>query len=275
MLKPEGILEISGVPVGRKGESRLPFVSLFENIGVPVDPVTVSRFRMGDTSGVRTADRLNCARVLEENSAERKNRFFLILATYGLRERQHNVRRDQARFNSWGYTERLAQALDERPQVVRRCIRAMRADLVCESLSSPDPDLVKLFCGVAEDYLTDFPHTALHLRPRVIQLVEQGWDHKTALSFYQKLYQCSGARNIGPWTPYEMEVLQQFYAWRFRQENVLTSLDKAVLSWQTQGRRVSGLVEGLIKQTGIPIDDEVIYNHRNLLVYGRPTPRMI
>lgn len=271
MGRAEGLTDILGLPLGSKGDPRSAFVIGLETMGVCIHPSTVSRLRTGRTSGRTTEDRLNCAWVLTGDSAQSKNRYYLNLAALGLTERTRGTRGDKNRFNPAGYIEQMAITLGERLQVVSKCIRSMRADLVCESLCSSDPDLVRQFCRVAETYLTDFSHISPS-RPRMILSIKQYWDHKNMVDFYAKLYQYS-KKSIRFWTPYEMEVLLDFYAGQVITGNSLTHLDREILTSQVKGESIGVLVDRVKDHTGIPIDDKVIFQHRNLLVYGRTTPR--
>ncbi len=275
MANAESVLGILGVDIGAKGEPREKGMAALRTKGVVVHPATVSRLRMGDTNGVIIEDRINCAKVLEGNSARAKNRFFLVLTVFGLTERTRGTQKDKDRFDSAGYTKQVAIALGQNPQVVRRCIRAMRSDLVYESLFSPDANLIQGFCGAVDMYLTDFPNIVLSLRPRTIIAIESGWDRQTMVDFYRNLYQHSGRRNIGLWTPYEMRVLHDIYAGRINTSEHLTHLDREILESHVAGERPDALIRRIKDQTEIPVDSGVIIQHRNLLVYGRPTPRML
>ncbi|HBQ50900.1 hypothetical protein A3B42_02925 [Candidatus Daviesbacteria bacterium RIFCSPLOWO2_01_FULL_38_10] len=275
MSNTEGVLGILGVDIGEKYSSRERVVAALQAQGVGIHPTTVSRLRTGGTNGVIIEDRLNCAKVLEEDSARAKNNFFLVLTAFGLAERTRGMQRDKHRFNSAGYTELVSIALGRTPQVVRRCIRAMRSDLVYESLCSPDINLIQIFCGAVDTYLTDFPNIASSLRPRTIIAIDSGWDHQNMVDFYRNLYQHSGKRNIGLWTSYEMKVLHDFYAGRIDTSEHLTHLDREILESHVAGERPDALIGRIKEQTGIPVDSGVIIQHRNLLVYGRPTPRIL
>lgn len=250
--------EIAGVFLGEKGQPRSTGTEALLARGVVVHPITVSRLRMGDTNGHKIAERLTCAGVLTDGSAQAKNRFCMQLTGCGLTEG----------FDSAGYTEKIALSLQEDAQVVRRAIRAMRADFVYESVSA-ESDLSELFLNAYDRCLSRYQDRRSYLWQKTIKDFEARWNHQSILDFYQILYQGSVRRRIGFWTPYEMEALHRFYTGQALAGNPLTQLDRVMLLSYARGELSSALVEQVRDQTGIPIDEHVVYVHRNLLVYGR------
>ncbi|MBI2334713.1 hypothetical protein HYU96_02830 [Candidatus Daviesbacteria bacterium] len=276
MARYERIAGISGVNLGQIGEPRLPVVDKLLTRGVKIHPLTVARLRMGETNGHKIEDRLACQGVLEEGIAFKKDTYFFLLTGWGLVRRSYRLDpRYRNRFNSQGFTEEISESLPERPQVVRRCLRTMRAELVWTSLASDSPGLRESFVAIADQFLHDFPHLKLDSRPPSILAIDRLWDHSTVADFYRQLYQTATLRNLGLWTPYEMSLLHRFYQGQVDQGHPLTVLDREVLRVRIQRESMRQLVERTRKETGIPVDDEVLFHHGNLLVYGQPTPRGI
>lgn len=252
--------EIAGVFLGEKGQPRSIGAEALLERGVVVHPITVSRLRMGDTNGHKIAERLACAGVLEAGSAPAKNRFCMQLTACGLTEG----------FDSAGYTKQVALSLQEDAQVVRRAIRAMRADFVYESVSA-ESDLSGLFMEVYDRCLSRYQDRRSYRWPKTIKDLEANWNHQSVLDFYKILYQGSARKRIGFWTPHEMEALHVFYTRQALAGSPLTHLDRVILLSYAKGELSSATVGNVRDKTGIPIDDHVVCVHRNLLVDGCTT----
>ena len=171
--------------------------------------------------------------------------------------------------------EDIAKALGQDPQVVRRCIRAMRTDMVLVQAGSPDVALLRQFSDTAQDYINANRRTPPSMRSAAVTALDQVWDHASIENFYRNMYAVSGGRAIGTWTPYEMEVLSLFHRQQDAQGNNLTPFDRLVLNSYTKGVPASQIVGEVVGSTGIEIDKGVIEQHRNVLVFGRPVYRSI
>lgn len=263
-----------GVPLGEKGSNRKNIVEAFEKKGLSgLHPTSVSRLKAGMISGERTDWRLDASRVLEEDSASFKNPFYKQITQVGLQERRFNTAPQRSHvLKSDHFVEDIAKAIGQDPQVVRRCIRAMRADMVLTQ-SSSDPNLLRSFTGIAEDYLDANRKIPPSLRSPAVTALGDNWDHSAIENFYRNIYAVAGGRAIGTWTPYEMEALSLFYGQQVAAGNHLTSLDRSVLDSYIKGLAASQIVSDVAGSTGIEIDAGVIEQHRNVLVYGRPAYR--
>lgn len=264
-----------GVPLGEKGSNRRRLTATFRERGLSkLHPTSISRLKAGMISGERTDWRLDASRVLEEDNATLKNPFYEQITQVGLQERTFNTAPQRAHIlKSDHFVEDVAKVLGQDPQVVRRCIRAMRADMVLTQANSPDTALLRQFSDTAESYIDANRQVPPSLRSFAVTALNQAWDHTTIGNFYRNIYAVSGGRVIGTWTPYEMEMFSRFYRQQVAQGNHLTPFDRLVLDSYTKGLPASQIVVEATRSTGIDIDEGVIEQHRNVLAYGRPAYR--
>lgn len=264
-----------GVPLGEKGSNRRSVVETFREKGLSkLNPTSVSRLKAGVISGEKTDWRLDASKVLEEDNAGLKNPFYEQITQVGLQERRFNTAPQRAHvLKSDHFVEDIAKVLEQDPQVVRRCIRAMRADMVLTQADSPDTALLRQFSDIAESYIDANRRIPPSMRSPVVEALDEAWDHSTVESFYSSLYRVMNERGIGTWTPYEMETLSRFYRQQVAVGNHLTPFDRLVLDSYTRGVPAIQIVGEINKTTGIEIDEKVIEQHRNVLVYGRPVYR--
>lgn len=264
-----------GVPLGEKGSNRKNIVEAFEKKGLSgLRPTSVSRLKAGTISGERTDWKLDASKVLEEGNTGSKNQFYQQIAQVGLEHRTFNVAPQRAHvLKSDHYVEDVAKALGQDPQVVRRCIRAMRTDVALAQVDSPDAELLRQFSDTAEGYIDANRKIPPSLRSAAVTALDEAWDHLTIENFYRNTYAVSGGRAIGTWTPYEMEIYSRFYRQQVTEGNQLTPFDRLVLDSYTKGAPASQIVGGIKQSLGIEIDEGVIEQHRNVIVYGRATYR--
>lgn len=262
-----------GIPLGEKGSDRKSVIETFREKGLSgLNPTSVSRLKAGMISGERTDWRLDASKVLEENSASLKNQFYGQITEAGLEQRRFNTAPQRSHvLKSDHFVEDIAKAIGQDPQVIRRCIRAMRVDLVLTQ--SPDPNLLRSFTDIAEGYLDANRKIPPSLRSLAVIALGKNWDHSTIEDFYRNIYLVAGGRAIGTWTPYEMEALSLFYRQQAGVGNHLTAFDHSVLDSYIKGLPASQIVSDVAGSTGIEIDKGVIEQHRNVLVYGRPAYR--
>src|SRR5437867_2382012 len=152
--RSQHIVRLLGVPFGAKRERLQPLVAALADHGVTLHSDTPSRLRVGDTSGAKVLVRLRCSALLRTDNAGLKDRCYMTVAQAGLRlragiEPTHHTPRSR----SDGYTAALATELGYDAQALRRCLRAMRTDL----LAATDTDAANIvetaFGAVAEAYL--------------------------------------------------------------------------------------------------------------------------
>lgn len=262
-----------GVPLGEKGDNRKSVVAIFRGKGLSrLSPTSISRLKTSMISGEKTNWRLDTSRVLEEDKSDLKNPFYEQITQIGLQERRFNTAPQRSNvLKSDHYVEDIAKALGQNPQVVRRCIRAMRTDMVLAQVGSPDAALLRQFSDIAEGYIDANRRIPPSLRSSAVIVLDENWNHSTIENFYRNIYEARGGRVIGTWTPYEMEVLSVFYKQQVTAGNHLTSLDHLVLDSYTRGLPTSQIVGEVAGPTGIKIDEGVLEQHRNVLVYGHPT----
>lgn len=257
-----------GVPLGEKGSNRKKIVEAFTGEGLPVRPTSVSRIKAEMISGKRTLWKLEALEVLKKDNAGLKNLFYEQITQVGLGQRRDKTAPGKPYvFGSDHFVEDIAKAIGQDPQVIRRCIRAMRTDMV---LAQSDRVLPSQFCAIAEDYIEANFAIPPSLRSPSVTSLNRKWDHLTIEDFYSQFYAIAGKRAIGAWTPYEMEVFALFYKQQAAAENHLTPFDRSVLKPYIKGLPTSQIVRAVIWLTGIKIDVNVIEQHRNVLTVGRP-----
>lgn len=263
-----------GVPLGEKGSDRKSVVETFREKGLSgLNPTSVSRLKAGMISGERTNWRLDSSRVLEEDNASLKNPFYEQITQAGMQDRRFNAAPQRSHIlKSDHFVEDIANAIGQDPQVIRRCIRAMRVDLVLAQ-SPSDPNLLRSFTDIAEDYLDANRKIPPSLRSPAVTALGENWDHSTIEDFYRNIYTVAGGRAIGTWTPYEMEALFLFYGQKVEAGNHLTTFDRLILDSYIKGLPASQIVSDVAGSTGINIDEDVVEQHRNVLTVGRPTYR--
>lgn len=262
-----------GIPLGENRGNRKSVVEAFKRKGLSrLNPTSVSRLKAGMISGERIDWRLDASRVLEEDNANLKNPFYEQITQVGLQERIFNTASQRAHVLKSNYfVEDIAKAMRQDPQVVRRCIRAMRVDMVLTQADSPDAALLRQFSDIAEGYIDANRRIPPSLRSAATAALDRSWDHSTIENFYRNIYAVSGGRAIGTWTPYEMEVIGLFYRQRVTEDNHLTPFDRLVLDSYTKGLPASQIVGEVTGSTGIELDEGVVEQHRNVLTFGRPT----
>lgn len=275
MLRMDNRSEIEqklGVPLGEKGKPG-PALDAFHKKGLGLHHDTVASLRRGKSSGEKVNWRLDALRALESDSASSKNLFYEQITKFGLRERRLNISRQRAHLlKSDHFVEGVAASMEQDVQVVRRNIRAMRVDLSMSEIVSANVGLVGVFLGTAKRYLDANLRTAPSARSKAVIALIQNWDY-TIKGFYKSLYKVMNERGIGTWTPYEMEAFSSFYKWHDESGNKMTPFDRLVLESYMKGVPTTKVVHGIIEGTGIQIDEDVIDQHRNILVYGRPVYR--
>src|SRR3989338_3171045 len=265
-----------GTSLGEKGSDRKSVVETFRGKGLSkLNHTSISRLKAGMISGERTDWRLDTSRILEKDNAGLKNTFYEQITQVGLQERRFNTAPQRAHvLKSDHYVEDVAKALGQDPQVLRRCIRGMRADMALTQVDSPNSDLFRQFSEATERFIDSNHRLPPSMHSPGVNRLDQVWDHITVEDFYRNIYAVSdGRRTIGSWTPYEMETLSRFYKQQIAQGNHLTPLDRLVLDSYTNGAPASSIVAEVVRSTGIAIDEQVIEQHRNVLVYGRPVYR--
>lgn len=110
------------------------------------------------------------------------------------------------------------------------------------------------------------------LVPKSIRQIQERWEGTSIEEFYQLLYELSASTTtIGTWTPYEVEPLVDFYRNRFAIGSPFTQFDRLVLQTEGSEVRSEDVIDEVRSSTGIKIDRMVLEEHKNALVYGKPT----
>lgn len=261
-----------GTTLGEKGNSPKPVLETFRERGVlGIHPKSISRLRAGMISGERIDWRLAASRVLEQDDASLKNLFYQQITKLGLEHRAFNTSRLRSHIlKSDYYIEDVANNLGQDPQVVRRCIRGMRTDMVFTEANSPEPALLRNFSNIAQGYIDAHRRVPPSLRSPAITILGDSWDQTTMENFYRNIYAAMGGRAIGTWTPYEIEILALFYTQQAQKGNHLTPFDSLVLDSYIKGLPGNQIIGEIKRSVGIEVDGGVMEQHRNILVYGRP-----
>lgn len=134
---------------------------------------------------------------------------------------------------------------------------------------------MKLCLGFLEmllKYISANNQSTPHYRSPAITFLEEAWDHRTVESFYKNLYLRS-PKAIGTWTPYEIEIFSLFYRQQAETGNHLTPFDILVLKSYASGLHVSTISSMIKESTGVSVDEKIIEQHRNTVLYGRPVYR--
>lgn len=131
------------------------------------------------------------------------------------------------------------------------------------------PSLDELFVQTTEEFFADIDRLSSSQRlPNALRLRNQ-WDGESIASFYRNLYQIygRGVKAIGGWTPHEFTVLEHFYDLRLGSSASPTLFDQRTFAVRNFSDR-QALINNVVESTNIAIDEKVILEHKNALVYG-------
>src|SRR3989344_3845161 len=261
-------LEQMGISLGSPGDPLQPIVRELEQRGISVHRNSVGRWRRGIKSGESIACRLEAVELLRTNNAGHKNVLYRDLAQTGqeIRERQ---RRCPARFNSYSFTDDIAEAAGIHVTSLRRMRVAARAEMVFtereESFTFPDA-FSENWKGVANQFIADYHVSIGHASKPVVRL-DEAWDHQTIGSFYRALYdpKSCGTRVIGTSAVYEVDILSEFYSLQKSAGHRLTQFDSHVLGSMIGRVDQQKLAGRLRAESGIPLSDHIFPVHLDAL----------
>jgi hypothetical protein len=252
--------------IGKPYDRRKAVLDQFQETGYTPHRMTVSRLRSGERTGNELNGILLAEQRLREDDASLKNTFYLQIAESGYSNRQPQAARPYV-FSSEGLAASIADDLHLTQPTVREALRAMRCDLVyAEATSAQFPK--EHFQQVAQGFFQAFEKLPKGLRPPAVEAVQAAWVDGTASTFYQQLYQQMAVRSLALWTPYEVEILADFYSQQQQMGNKLTLFDRKVLTAPKEGISDKALVADVRERTAIGLDRDVITVHRNALLYG-------
>lgn len=263
----EKIETILGCHLGQQGEP-VSFLNSVTGI-LPTKPSRswIHRVRTGKTKGGGLLQALNLA--LAEGSSKKDN-LYREIASEAVRIRIYGTGQYSNRYLSDHYTEEVAEGLIFHLKDVQRCIRAMRIDLVYGDRMNVV--FTQFFIGVASKYFHDNVESVPPSKRGVaVVKLSEIWDYRSPTTFYRNMYELmrESTRSIGGWVPYEMEAMKCFYDERIRSNASPTDFDDKVLRLR-KDTDFRDLITEIGQNTGIPVDSNVLFNHRNALVYGNP-----
>lgn len=267
------ISEALGLQVANTSNGRAEVVHALEERGIGMNMTTVSRLRGGSTTGSKTVRKLRGTTILQTDNASYKDNLSLEFAQTGIESRTYRIQPQTSdRWLSFYFVEEIARQMRIDVQGARRCVRAMRTDLVFGELTGDvDDRLSALFLDSANKYLT--PPNDPGQITKAAQSLSQAWKENTILGFYKALYTQTSGTSIGTWVPYEVEFLKAFYLHRVELGSHLSLFDKLVLQAEISDRPGGEFATIIRQMTGIKYDASVTETYFNVLVYGRPEER--
>jgi hypothetical protein len=260
------------IDLGIAGDPHGPVKEAFARRGVPLSDDLVTRLRSGATTSTRTAYRLGCADRLQANDAALKTDYCLRVIAAGLEHRQpsHEPPRVYACF---GLTRAMEAALGCTHLELSYVLRVMRADLAFWSTHPWADDLVLEFREAASLFLRVHSHRNWRVLRHTNDYVSAAWDQRTIHGFYFALYHTAGSLTRASWLPYELDLLQGFYARQRELGNPLTPLDRRVLAAAVSLSPTTSMLSRMVRaHVGVDYDHRGVTIHRHQLVAGTPEP---
>jgi len=154
---------------------------------------------------------------------------------------------------------------------VNRRMRAIRLDICYGENMEPDQRIGSMFSDRVNEYVDSYTKPENSEVNGRVKIMGERWDGLTIGSFYRTLYEETYGAGIATWVPYEAEFIRDYYQMLGKGERKLSPFEHFALNVMMQGR-VAKCVEELREQTGILVEDTVIYSHLGVLT-GPPTPR--
>ena len=165
-------------------------------------------------------------------------------------------------FLQFGFPDETLEDIERTLQMVRDC----QPDDIGISVSYPLPgtpffDRVKAQLGTKQNWVDSGDLAMMYTG-------------SYSPAFYRVLYAGpQGGRALGTWTPYEVEICSVFYRTQAAAGHRLTPLDRLVLEAYLDHRPLASLAAVCNETAAVAMDVPVLENHRNALLYGRPTPQ--
>lgn len=258
---------VGGIRVGIKGEPLSKVLDSLSQYGITVHEATVSQWRSDSKPGTRIEYQIRAVTIFRDNHGFHKDYTYLAIAKSGVRLRRTGARYRKGCFVSDHYTEDIAAATKLGDQYVRRALRAMRAEIAFEP-DQLDEDHKQIFNGVVGKFVEDMSKLPPSQFPVLLRRVNSAWTGNIA-KFYRALYEQSGERSIGLWTPYEIPFLRYFYQDRIASGSNLSAFDKLILTSTFGPNPISSYVNNCRTKTGVDVDMSVFDTHRSFLMYGK------
>lgn len=259
-----------GIPIGEEARPAQTLQALRDR-GIYINYKTIARLIDGSTNGEKILRKLQCAETLERDSVCGKDRFYLRIIEIGLNKRARQSKEDAHKWNSHQFMGPIVDNTGIDPQILRRCFRGMRAEMVFSEIIAMTDHSKPTFLQAADQYIQDYTGSRCgHYSPFVNQVAEK-WDGTTIESFYRGFYDKVQTPNtLGTWPPYEAEALRDFYKDRIAAGSPLTILDRLILNTERDDSLDRLVPQAVADWTGVRFDPTVTYNHLNVLLTGRP-----
>lgn len=264
---------LPGIDFGDKFSPRRPVQDELLKRGVRMHRVNITAIRNGRKNGRKTADRIAANQTLASGSASRKNELYLEVTDALVAVRLTQGGLNPHLYRSIGHMEEAAARLKLNPQLLRRLIRVMRADVLYPIDRSYKENVTNSLIACATEFLEGYiRRVGGHKEDgKSIRSLREEWNGYSIGDFYKKMYLRLGVRAIGAWGPYEATFLKTFYQIE-RQVNgdKLTDFDVLALGGYVARRTESVLAAFVAKNTSVPLDTQTMTQHRYALCYGLP-----
>ena len=262
--------EINGVSLGSWRQARLPVLDTLSRLGVTASKSSISQWR-GDSShhtGGELSEKIECAKILQENNSFKKDSAYLKIASTGVRLRRYQKGPRLQTLSSRGLTTDMSDELDITQEQLLLTLRAMRTDVAYGvELLRDEKDI---FDRTVVLYVQD--HQVPTNKSKIATEVERTWNG-TLCDFYRIISSTKLA--VSAWVPYEMAFMRYFYQGRIARGSTLSKFDRFVLETFAAQTSFSHLSRSVKESTRVNVDNLVMTRHRNYIVHGNPiNPRL-
>ncbi|MDO8609036.1 MAG: hypothetical protein Q7R95_00660 [bacterium] len=266
----KGDVQPISIDFGTKRSSKSPFLQRYHDLDVPIHPNSVTSIRLGNASGKRITVSAYAAEKLIDNNLNRTYSLLHDLSMIGLLEdvRIHKHERNtQHRFQSWHYTDRVAEKIDIDRNTVTYLFEIMRA--ISVYTLRDNPQLNGLFDQMVgrlyEDILTP-PSRADHFFEELNQ------DAITnPVEWFKKVYKNpKRATFFGKLVPYEMNFFEKIFSYLMTQ-NRIDPFSKLVLDYRSKKISFGQLQDTLKAEVGIPVAEGAIEKYFHTLYLAENT----
>jgi len=258
-------IEKYGIPLGDPAVQRKVVLGELGKKGVNIHKGTVSRYRMGNTSGEKIGKHLELSERLD-GDVRLKDQFYLDLARAGKEVRGQASTR---RYAAIDFVNRLAEYLDLDPQDIRRSFRAMRTDVVMAENAGDAPRVIEYLIPIAARYFHDYSKSSASVPLREIS---REWDQKSVRDFYRCFYETATTTStMRTFPPYEVELFERFYEERVASGSSPSPLDTLTIAKNLGKLPIADFVATVRSESSVPFDKVVHFTHTNALLYGQPT----
>ncbi len=267
------VRELISTIYGNDGSSPIEAAKLIRDKGVVVSPATVEEIRFGE-EGYNIRRRVECAGVLASDDASKKNALYRQIASQGvdIRQPQETVTH---RFDSYGFTEGLAEAVSLPLEFLRKLLMVMRMELSYTDKTEPDEETRSFFIDAAGQFLNAYT-IPLSRTSLFHPSIKAAWDGATIEGFYQVLYsQRRNGTSLGTLVPYEMEAMDFFYKRQIQRGSHLTNFDRLLLNFKATSGHDADVNKKIGEEIGIRCEKFHTWIHLNALLYGAPSPNLV